>query len=176
MTDARDYSKTLFLPQTEFPMRAGLPQKEPELLARWAKLGLYARLREAAQRPRQIRPARRPALRQRQHPYRHRAQQDPEGRGDALPADARLRLQLRAGLGLPRPADRVEDRGGVPRQGQEQGRGADQRIPRRMPRLRRALDRRAARGVQAARRRGRLGAIPTPRWASPPRRRSRASS
>src|SRR6266576_2373165 len=48
MTDARDYSTTLFLPQTEFPMRAGLPQKEPELLARWEKLGLYARLREAA--------------------------------------------------------------------------------------------------------------------------------
>ena len=29
--------QTLFLPQTEFPMRAGLPQKEPELLARWAE-------------------------------------------------------------------------------------------------------------------------------------------
>jgi isoleucyl-tRNA synthetase len=49
MTDAeRDYSQTLFLPKTDFPMRAGLPQKEPELLARWEKLGLYARLREAA--------------------------------------------------------------------------------------------------------------------------------
>jgi isoleucyl-tRNA synthetase len=48
MTDARDYSATLFLPQTDFPMRAGLPQKEPEILARWAKLGMYARLREAA--------------------------------------------------------------------------------------------------------------------------------
>ena len=45
---ALDYSKTLFLPQTEFPMRAGLPQKEPELLAYWAKLGLYQRQREAA--------------------------------------------------------------------------------------------------------------------------------
>lgn len=45
---ARDYSKTLFLPKTEFPMRAGLPQREPEILARWAKLGLYERLREAA--------------------------------------------------------------------------------------------------------------------------------
>ncbi|HEY4774754.1 MAG TPA: isoleucine--tRNA ligase [Xanthobacteraceae bacterium] len=43
-----DYSKTLFLPQTEFPMRAGLPQKEPELLARWQQLGLYRRLRAAA--------------------------------------------------------------------------------------------------------------------------------
>jgi isoleucyl-tRNA synthetase len=36
MTDAaRDYSETLFLPKTDFPMRAGLPQKEPEILARW---------------------------------------------------------------------------------------------------------------------------------------------
>jgi isoleucyl-tRNA synthetase len=49
MTDAaRDYSETLFLPKTDFPMRAGLPQKEPELLARWEKLGLYQRLRAAA--------------------------------------------------------------------------------------------------------------------------------
>ena len=49
MTDAaRDYSETLFLPKTDFPMRAGLPQKEPEMLARWAKIGLYARLREAS--------------------------------------------------------------------------------------------------------------------------------
>ena len=49
MTDAtRDYSETLFLPKTDFPMRAGLPQKEPEILARWQRLGLYRRLREAA--------------------------------------------------------------------------------------------------------------------------------
>lgn len=46
-TAAVDYSQTLFLPQTEFPMRAGLPQREPELLARWARLGLYQKLREA---------------------------------------------------------------------------------------------------------------------------------
>ncbi|HYI88039.1 MAG TPA: isoleucine--tRNA ligase, partial [Burkholderiales bacterium] len=46
-TGERDYSQTLFLPQTEFPMRAGLPQREPEILARWKKLGLYQRLREA---------------------------------------------------------------------------------------------------------------------------------
>src|SRR5262245_24166598 len=49
MTDAsRDYSQTLFLPKTDFPMRAGLPQKEPEILARWEKLGLYQRLRNDA--------------------------------------------------------------------------------------------------------------------------------
>ncbi|MEW6438159.1 MAG: isoleucine--tRNA ligase [Pseudomonadota bacterium] len=44
-----DYSKSLYLPQTDFPMRAGLPQKEPELLARWREIGLYQRLREAGQ-------------------------------------------------------------------------------------------------------------------------------
>ena len=44
----RDWSKTLFLPSTDFPMKAGLPQREPELLARWRKLGLYDRLREEA--------------------------------------------------------------------------------------------------------------------------------
>jgi len=49
MTDAaRDYSETLFLPKTDFPMRAGLPQREPEILARWQRLGLYQRLRAAA--------------------------------------------------------------------------------------------------------------------------------
>src|SRR6202166_3609219 len=52
-TKARDYSETLFLPKTDFPMRAGLPQKEPEILARWQKLDLYGRLRAAAKgRPR----------------------------------------------------------------------------------------------------------------------------
>ena len=32
----RDYSQTLFLPKTDFPMRAGLPKKEPEIIARWS--------------------------------------------------------------------------------------------------------------------------------------------
>jgi isoleucyl-tRNA synthetase len=57
MTDTpaktRDYSETLFLPKTDFPMRAGLPQKEPAILERWASLGLYQRLRAAGKgRPR----------------------------------------------------------------------------------------------------------------------------
>ncbi|SHL19675.1 Isoleucyl-tRNA synthetase [Bradyrhizobium lablabi] len=51
-SDASDYSKTLFLPETEFPMRAGLPQREPEILKTWNEIGLYRRLREeAAGRP-----------------------------------------------------------------------------------------------------------------------------
>src|SRR5947199_631420 len=45
-SDAPDYSKTLYLPQTEFPMRAGLPQREPEILKGWNEIGLYQRLRK----------------------------------------------------------------------------------------------------------------------------------
>src|SRR5690348_11084229 len=44
----RDYSETLFLPQTDFPMRAGLPQREPEILKRWHGEGLYEELRAAS--------------------------------------------------------------------------------------------------------------------------------
>ena len=44
----RDYRDTIFLPATDFPMKAGLPAREPEWLARWEKLGLYKRLRESA--------------------------------------------------------------------------------------------------------------------------------
>ncbi|MDI3468598.1 MAG: Isoleucyl-tRNA synthetase [Pseudolabrys sp.] len=49
MTDAvRDYSETLFLPQTDFPMRAGLPQREPEILKRWERQHIYSAMREKA--------------------------------------------------------------------------------------------------------------------------------
>ncbi|AQS42223.1 MAG: Isoleucine--tRNA ligase [Candidatus Tokpelaia hoelldobleri] len=44
----QDYSKTLFLPQTDFPMRAGLPEREPQLVKRWEEIDLYTRLREDA--------------------------------------------------------------------------------------------------------------------------------
>ncbi len=45
--DAPDYRPTLFLPETPFPMKAGLPMREPETLKRWEEIGLYERLREA---------------------------------------------------------------------------------------------------------------------------------
>lgn len=35
------FKETIFLPKTDFPMKAGLPDKEPKLLARWAELDLY---------------------------------------------------------------------------------------------------------------------------------------
>jgi isoleucyl-tRNA synthetase len=43
-----DYSKTLYLPQTEFPMRAGLPEKEPGIVERWQAMDLYRLLRADA--------------------------------------------------------------------------------------------------------------------------------
>ncbi|WP_127903107.1 isoleucine--tRNA ligase [Solirhodobacter olei] len=46
--DLPDYRNTVFLPETDFPMRAGLPQREPEWLARWERLRIYDRLREQA--------------------------------------------------------------------------------------------------------------------------------
>ncbi len=47
MTDAPDYKSTVFLPQTDFPMKAGLAQKEPAILAKWEAEDLYGRLRAA---------------------------------------------------------------------------------------------------------------------------------
>lgn len=46
--DKQDYSSTLFLPETDFPMRAGLPQKEPEMAKKWKDMGLYKKLRASA--------------------------------------------------------------------------------------------------------------------------------
>ncbi len=44
-----EYKDTLNLPKTDFPMRAGLPKREPEWLARWEEIGIYERLREKAE-------------------------------------------------------------------------------------------------------------------------------
>jgi isoleucyl-tRNA synthetase len=43
---SRDYKDSVFLPQTEFPMRAGLPVAEPKILERWEKIDLYRLNRE----------------------------------------------------------------------------------------------------------------------------------
>jgi isoleucyl-tRNA synthetase len=45
---SRDWGQTLFLPKTDFPMRAGLPQMEPKLIARWKQMDLYGKLRANA--------------------------------------------------------------------------------------------------------------------------------
>jgi isoleucyl-tRNA synthetase len=44
---SRDWSETLLLPKTDFPMKAGLPDLEPRLLKHWDEIKLYERLRAA---------------------------------------------------------------------------------------------------------------------------------
>ncbi|WP_299347373.1 class I tRNA ligase family protein, partial [uncultured Maritalea sp.] len=46
--DKKDYSATLNLPKTDFPMRAGLPKREPAWLKRWEDMDLYGQLRETS--------------------------------------------------------------------------------------------------------------------------------
>ncbi len=47
--ETTDYKDTLNLPRTDFPMRAGLPKREPDWLARWAQIGVYDKLRAKAE-------------------------------------------------------------------------------------------------------------------------------
>ncbi len=44
-TETPSYKDTLNLPQTDFPMRGGLPKREPDWLARWEEIGIYDKLR-----------------------------------------------------------------------------------------------------------------------------------
>ena len=177
----RDYSQTLFLPQTEFPMRAGLPQREPEILARWEQLDLYRRLREAANgRPRFV---------------LHDGPPYANGNihiGHALNKilkDVVTRSQQMLGFdsnyvpgwdchGLPiewKVEENHRAKGQVESPPRTQCGRADHRVPTGVPRLRTALGRRAAQRIQAARRHRRLGASLHHHELSPPRRRSRAS-
>ena len=45
-TPSRDYRDTVFLPETPFPMRAGLPKLEPEILERWRRMDLFNTVRK----------------------------------------------------------------------------------------------------------------------------------
>ena len=47
MSEPKDFKDTVFLPTTQFPMRAGLPQKEPAILAKWQADDQYRQLRAA---------------------------------------------------------------------------------------------------------------------------------
>ena len=155
-TEKIDYSKTLYLPQTEFPMRAGLPDKEPLLVKRWQEMKLYNRLREsAAGRPLYVLHDGPPYANGNIHighalnkilkdvitrSFQMRGFDSnyvPGWDCHGLPIEWKIEEQYRA-------------------KGLEQGPGAGQRVPQGMPRIRTALDRRADRGVQAPRHRGRL--------------------
>ena len=116
-----DYSRTLYLPKTDFP-DARRPAAEGA--GDSGPLGAGESLWGAARSwpgPAEIRAARRAALRQRQCPHRHGAQQDAEGHCRALASDDGAGIQLRSRLGLSRAPDRMEGRGGIlPRQGQDE--------------------------------------------------------
>jgi isoleucyl-tRNA synthetase len=49
-----DYRETVFLPRTGFPMRADLPRREPDILARWQAMGLWQKMREASKERRKF--------------------------------------------------------------------------------------------------------------------------
>ena len=152
-----DYRPTVFLPKTSFPMRASLPAREPEILERWERQGLYRRLREsAAGREKFILHDGPPYANGHLHmgTALNKILKDVVNRSQQMLGKDAVYVP---GLGLSRPADRVADRAALPAGRQGQGRGADRRVPARVPRVRRALDRRPARRVQAPGRGRRLG-------------------
>ncbi len=132
-------------------MRGDLAKREPgwvEGMAGHRALPAPARGLQGASA---VRAARRPAVRERRHPHRHRGQQDPQGHDGQVAHAGGLRRAVRAGLGLPRHADRGADR--------EEARQAD---PGRgdaaaLARLRDRADRPAEGRLPAARRARRLG-------------------
>jgi isoleucyl-tRNA synthetase len=48
MSDTKDYRDTVFLPATTFPMRGDLPKREPAMLTRWKRMGIWERIRAAS--------------------------------------------------------------------------------------------------------------------------------
>ncbi|WP_418152171.1 hypothetical protein AB8615_08335 [Litorimonas sp. RW-G-Af-16] len=85
---ARDYRDTLFLPKTDFPMRAGLPKNEPKWLEYWNEIDLYGAQRKAenAKGPWTLHDG--SALRQWPYPYGHGAEQNPQRCDQPLPSNA----------------------------------------------------------------------------------------
>ena len=157
-----DYSRTLYLPKTDFPMRGGLPQKEPEILARWARENLYAELRESGKgRPKfvlhdgppyangnvHIGTALNKTLKDivvRSHQMTGRESNYVPGWDcHGLPIEWKVEEEFYRSKGKVKP-DFSDSQG-------------HHRLPQGMPRLCRALALRAAGTVQAARRRRRLG-------------------
>ena len=104
-----DYKSTLKLPQTDFPMKANLPKREPEMLKHWDEIGLYDAPAGKRARTRQswVLHDGPPYANGRVH-LGHRAQQDSEGLRRALALDDGVPHAVRARMGLPRDADRVQ--------------------------------------------------------------------
>ncbi len=135
-------------------MKANLPKLEPEWLERWAAMDIYGRIRQAsASRPLWILHDG-PPVRQRPHPHGDRAQQDPEGSGGEVALHARAQRGLRAGLGLPRAADRApggQGAGARPGLGRRAAGDGSAREAPALPRVREQVHRHPARGVPASR-------------------------
>ena len=55
---SKDYNVTLNLPKTDFPMRAGLPAREPGMLRQWQELDVYAEHLKKSEGPRSTSPSR----------------------------------------------------------------------------------------------------------------------
>ena len=47
---SQNYKDTLNLPRTDFPMKANLPQREPELLSRWQEMRIYRQIQKAREK------------------------------------------------------------------------------------------------------------------------------
>ena len=150
-----DYKNTLNLPQTDFPMKADLVTREPARLKQWETAGLYAAIQ--AQRA----GAEKFVL----HDGPPFANGDVHI-GTALnkilkdiiikyKTPARLQRALRAGLGLPRPADRIQGHPGHAQGGRYRLRRRHH--PQGLRGLRAQIHRHPARPVQAARRARGLG-------------------
>ena len=168
MSKERDYSETLFLPQTDFPMRAGLPQKEPEILKRWAETpALRAGCAPSGQGPGEVSSCTTARLTPTGHIHIGTAL-------NKILKDMVTRSQQMLGF----DSNYVPgwDCHGLPIEWkieEENYRSKGKQKPNlcdpaamiafrpRMPRLCRALAQRAARGIQAARRRAATGTIPT---------------
>ena len=102
-----DYKQTLNLPSTAFPMKANLAKREPEQLQQWEENRLYEQIRKTSK-------GREPFILHDGPPYANGHIHIGHALNKILKdiilqeqADGRVPRPLRAGLGLPRPADRA---------------------------------------------------------------------
>ena len=132
-------------------MRGDLPKREPGWVKEWDEQGIYKKLRDARHGAPKFVLHDGPPYANGAAAHRPRRQQDPEGHGRQGAPARRLRRALRAGLGLPRPADREPDREDLrPQPAARRGAGQE-------PRLRHRADRAADGRLQAPGRARRLG-------------------
>ena len=147
---SQNYKETLNLPKTDFPMKANLATREPEMLKVWEETRLYEQIQKARADAPTVCSARWPALRQRRCAHGHRAQQDSQGSGCEIQNHGRISRAVCAGMGLSRLADRIQGGEGIARaftarSAQEIGSVCAQ------------VHRHPARAIQTARRPRRLG-------------------